>query len=143
LISAIARPVVPPCGCGGTNWIAFQGAHLQVTWDLLLYLVSPEAMASYAEVANSVPTRSDDRVKWQLHPELAPFFTEQAQECPESVNEAINPFGGKRLPGKADARSEHVRQRPTVGRGDSGRHGPNCGRCHETILLFRRIAYMG
>jgi multiple sugar transport system substrate-binding protein len=69
----------------GLVWIAFKGSHPKETWDLILYLVNVEAMTRWNEIANTVPARNDVHVTWRLHPELAPFFTEQAQECPETL----------------------------------------------------------
>jgi multiple sugar transport system substrate-binding protein len=69
----------------GQDWIVCKGAHPKKAWDLLLYLVSPGPMTKYNEVANNIPPRSDVHVTWRIHPELAPFFMAQAQECPETL----------------------------------------------------------
>ncbi|MGD9155640.1 MAG: sugar ABC transporter substrate-binding protein [Bacillota bacterium] len=82
-------------GISGKDWIVCKGAHPKEAWDLLLYLVSPGPMASFCEVSNTVPPRSDVQVTWKLHPELAPFFTAQAQECPEALmKQQIHPAFG-------------------------------------------------
>ncbi|MGD8401030.1 MAG: sugar ABC transporter substrate-binding protein [Bacillota bacterium] len=79
----------------GRDWIVCKGAHPKEAWDLLLYLVSPGPTASYCEIANSVPSRRDVQVTWKLHPELAPFFAAQAQECPEALmQQQIHPAYG-------------------------------------------------
>jgi multiple sugar transport system substrate-binding protein len=80
---------------GGLDVVAFKGSHPKEAWDLLLYLGSPGPMAGYTEVANTIPPRRDVHVTWRLHPELAPFFAEQARECPETLmRQQIHPAYG-------------------------------------------------
>jgi ABC-type glycerol-3-phosphate transport system substrate-binding protein len=69
----------------GKDWIVCKGGHPKEAWDLILYMVSPRSVASYCEIANTVPSRRDVHVTWRLHPELAPFFAAQARECPETL----------------------------------------------------------
>jgi multiple sugar transport system substrate-binding protein len=79
----------------GLDMVAFKGSHPKEAWDLLLYLVNPESMGSYNEVANTIPPRSDVHVHWQTHPELAPFFAEQARQCPATLmRQQIHPAYG-------------------------------------------------
>jgi multiple sugar transport system substrate-binding protein len=70
---------------GGTDWVAFKGKHPKEAWDLVLYLASPAAMATYNIGHTSIPSRSDVNVTWQVRPELESFFMEQCKAMPKKL----------------------------------------------------------